>query len=227
MHLQFSSPGSAVLVLLVLPLLGACVTRGSYDELAAERDTLRNTSSTLEAELQELRLANDDLSRMLAESQIETESLKGTYDSLVADLESEVASGQVQIAQLQNGGFQVNVGSEVLFPSGSAQLDSEGQKVLEKVAAKLGDLPNSIVVEGHTDNHQIGPKLKKRYATNWELAAARAARVVRLFQEQGIAGTRLRAVSAGPFQPIDSNDTPQGRSKNRRIEIRLLPEEDQ
>jgi chemotaxis protein MotB len=95
--------------------------------------------------------------------------------------------------------------------------------VLEKVASELAKSPNRIVVEGHSDDVPITGSLKRRYPTNWELAAARACRVVRLFQDAGIAGERLHAVSAGPFQPEASNESAKGRSINRRIEIRLLP----
>ena len=231
-----SFPGTVVATL-ALSLLAGCVTQGTYDEMQAERDALQTRVAALEAhndEIQsqadrlethvaELENANQALDAKLAERAAEAERLKGTYDALVSDLESELVSGKVQIQQLQSGGLQLDVGSEVLFPSGSADLDAGGQRVLEKVASELSKSPNRIVVEGHTDDVGISPSLRKRYATNWELAAARACRVVRLFQESGIAGDRLHAVSAGPFQPNGPNDTPAGRARNRRIEIRLLP----
>jgi chemotaxis protein MotB len=203
-----------------------CVTKGSYDEVVAERDTLRQTTAALETQVSDLNATNEDLSVMLAESEVETAELKGTYDSLVAGLTDEVASGQLTIAQLQSGGVQLNVGTELLFPSGSATLDPEGKKLLEKVASKLVEISNPIVVEGHTDDQQIGPSLKKKYETNWELAGTRAARIVRLLQEKGVAGERLRAVSSGPFHPVVPNDSDENRARNRRIEIRLLPEEE-
>ena len=77
--------------------------------------------------------------------------------------------------------------------------------------------------QSHTDNIAVGPRLKQRYPTNWELAGARAASVVRLLSESGVANDRLSAVSFGPFYPVESNDTSAGRARNRRIEIRLLP----
>ncbi len=219
------------------PLLAGCVTQGTYDEMRGERDALQTRVTELESRNDEIQHRADELAGQLAEVQdtnqaldtklaersAETEMLKGTYDALVSDLESELVSGKVQLQQLRSGGLQVDVGSEVLFPSGSADLDAGGQRVLEKVASQLKASPNRIVVEGHTDDVRISPSLQKRYPTNWELAAARAARVVRLFQDQGIAGERLHAVSAGPFHPLAPNDTPQGRARNRRIEIRLLP----
>jgi chemotaxis protein MotB len=80
-----------------------------------------------------------------------------------------------------------------------------------------------VLVTGHTDNQKIGPSLAKRYPTNWELGGARAATIVRLFEESGIPKERLAAVSFADGRPKQPNDTPEGRAKNRRIEIRLRP----
>ena len=91
------------------------------------------------------------------------------------------------------------------------------------MAAQLAELKDFIEVRGHSDDRNIGGNLAKRYPTNWELAAARAARVVRLLESKGIPGDRLAAVSLGPHQPVAPNDTVENRARNRRIEIRLLP----
>ncbi len=120
-------------------------------------------------------------------------------------------------------GIRLAVSDELLFPSGSAELESGGRDVLIRVAKQIGDEQAIVAVEGHTDNVRIGPSLRKRYTSNWELAAARAAGVVRLLNENGLAGERLRAVSRGPFAPIASNDTAKGRARNRRTEIVLRP----
>ena len=88
---------------------------------------------------------------------------------------------------------------------------------------RLIELPHSISVEGHTDDIPVA----RRYASNWELAAARASSVVRLMIELGVDPTRLKAVSRAEFAPVASNDTDEGRAKNRRIEIQLdLPIDD-
>jgi chemotaxis protein MotB len=83
--------------------------------------------------------------------------------------------------------------------------------------------PYRVEVEGHTDNRPIRERLAIRYPTNWELAGARSASVVRLLQSEGIAGTRMRVVSLAEFAPVASNDSDEGRAQNRRIEIRLRP----
>ena len=82
---------------------------------------------------------------------------------------------------------------------------------------------HQILVIGHTDNKLIRPALAKQYPSNWELAGARAASVVRLFSRSGLSSKRMRAVSVADTQPVPSNKTEDGRAKNRRIEIRVRP----
>ncbi|MBW2725392.1 MAG: OmpA family protein [Deltaproteobacteria bacterium] len=120
-------------------------------------------------------------------------------------------------------GLQVNVADDVLFLSGSAQIDARGRAMLQKVAEQLLAIPNPIRVEGHTDDIPISGALASRYPTNWELAGARAASVVRLMAEDGVESSRMRAVSSGEYSPRALNDSDEGRAQNRRIEIRLLP----
>ena len=91
------------------------------------------------------------------------------------------------------------------------------------MAAQIANSPHKVEVEGHTDDVAIVGALAERYPTNWELAGARAARVVRLFQDEGIEGSRMRVVSNAEFDPATSNDSPEGRRRNRRIGIRLIP----
>ncbi len=122
-------------------------------------------------------------------------------------------------------GFQKNLPSEVVFASGSAQLSSEGADVLQKIAKELKGLPYQTLVAGVTDDRPIGGKLKERYPGNWELAGARAAAVVRLLEDNGVPAKQLIALSFGENSPVASNDTAEGRAKNRRIEIRLRPVE--
>lgn len=148
--------------------------------------------------------------------------IQSTYDELVTDLEGEVSAGQIEIERLREG-LRLNVSDDVLFATGSADLDDIGRDVLIKVAGQLVDLNDFIEVRGHSDDRKIGGSLATRYPSNWELAAARAARVVRLLESHGVPGSRLAAVSLGPNQPVAPNDSAENRARNRRIEIRLLP----
>jgi len=192
---------------LVLASTG-CVSVRMHDKLAEERDNLKAKNRALEAEI--------------GEKSVRVDQLQSTRDGLVESLRDEIAAGSVEIGQLRNG-TKVNLSQDILFESGSIRLGSSGAKVLNKVASQLRGSLSRIDIVGHTDNIQISPGLKSQYSTNWELAGARAASVVKLMQEAGIAGSRLQAVSGGPFAPRVSNDTEKGRSKNRRIEIRLFP----
>jgi chemotaxis protein MotB len=101
----------------------------------------------------------------------------------------------------------------------------KGQEVLLKLADTFKDNEDqNIVVEGHTDDVQIGSALLDRFPTNWELSTARATAVVRFLQEKGnIAPQRLTASGFSFYQPVASNETPEGRKQNRRIEIILVP----
>ena len=162
------------------------------------------------------------VSALIVESRKVAE-LQSTYDGLVGDLEAELASGEIKIEQLRDG-LQVDVAHDILFASGSAELSPAGARVLETVAERLAPLAYQISVEGHTDDNPIRGQLKQRYPSNWELAGARAASVVRLFVDAGIAGAKLAAVSHGPSRPIAAGDTAADRARNRRIEIRLRPD---
>ncbi len=120
----------------------------------------------------------------------------------------------VQITEKQ---IKVNIAAPVLFASGKAELSRASAEVLGAVARVISRLPNDIIVEGHTDNI---PVKSGGYATNWELSAARANAVVDLLARKcGLPQERLVAAAYGEHRPAASNDTPEGRARNRRIEI--------
>jgi len=192
------------------------------ETLAQEKTALATEKTVLESKVATLKTQEEELGSKLREREEEARKLQETYDGLVADLKKEVNAGQIEVKQLRDG-LRVNVSQDILFDSGSAALDENGTSVLGKVATQLKKSPHQILVIGHTDNKPIGPALVKQYPTNWELAGARAASVVRLFAESGLSDKRLRAVSVADTQPVASNKTEEGRARNRRIEIRLRP----
>lgn len=209
---------------ILLAGLTACVSSGKYEKLASERDALRKRLAAVEREKQGLERTKQDLETNLEKQQGELSEMRGTYDGLLSELQQEVEAGQVQIQRLRDG-IRVNLSQDILFPIGSAELDAQGRDVLTRVSAQLAKASHRIEVEGHTDNLPIGGALARVYPTNWELAGARAARVVRLFEEQGVERDRMAAVSFAEMKPVASNGDEEGRAKNRRIEIRLLPHE--
>lgn len=191
-------------------------------QLDLERMELANEKAALEAKLKETQNNEEELGSKLKDREAEQKKLKATYDGLVADLQKELKSGQVQVQQLRDG-LRVNVSQDILFDSGSAELDNNGTEVLGRVAGQLKKSPHQIMVIGHTDNKPIGVALAKHYPSNWELAGARASSVVRLFNKSGLSSKRMLAVSMADIKPVASNANPEGRAKNRRIEIRLRP----
>lgn len=210
----------------------------SRESLEAERvrlldelEDLRLEQSTLQTSVHKLRQTKESLGAQLrvreqelAAHSAELQRIQGTYESLVEDLEQEVATGQIQIEQLREG-LRLNLSDRILFPSGSAELSEQGVAVLKKVAAQLHGIRHRVEVQGHTDGVPISGQLATRFPTNWELASARAARVVRLLEAEKIDPARLTAISFGANRPVAPNDTPEGRARNRRIEIRLIPVE--
>ena len=120
-------------------------------------------------------------------------------------------------------GVSLNLPEAILFDSGSAEVKATGNTVLNKVAKELSGISYQTIVAGFTDNVPISSRLVEQFPTNWDLAAARATSVVRLLEKSGVAKERLVVVSLGENQAIASNDTVEGRARNRRIEIRLRP----
>ena len=166
------------------------------------------------------RAAQDARGGAQREDEAEIQQLSGTYQSLVEQLESELRSGEVEIEELR-GRLQVRALDQILFDSGSAELEPRGREVLAKVAKQLAKVTDRRVrVEGHTDDVPIATA---RFPSNWELSVGRAATVARFLAEQGVAAERLEAAGFGEFQPIASNADPAGRARNRRIEIVLAP----
>lgn len=115
--------------------------------------------------------------------------------------------------------LEVEVRSDILFPSGVANLSDEAYPALDALAATLVKYPNPLRVEGHTDDRPINTRF---YPSNWELSAARAASVVHRFQKGGIAASRLSVIGFGEFRPAQPNDTPAGRNANRRVIVVIL-----
>lgn len=109
---------------------------------------------------------------------------------------------------------EIELKSSLLFPSGDAIPNDHAFDIIEKVAGILAPFDNPVQVEGFTDNLPISTPL---YPTNWELSAARAASIVRMLNMDGVAAKRLAAVGYGEHHPVASNDSAEGRAKNRRV----------
>ena len=145
--------------------------------------------------------------------------------ALEAALRSEIGADQVEIQQLENG-IRVRMSSGLLYREGSIELTPAGRAALDKVAPQLAQSAAQnfqVDIVGNTDNVPIGAELASRYPTNWELAGARAAVVTRYLQEKGVDPSKLEAVSNGEYHPVASNQSADGRAKNRRTDVLLRP----
>jgi chemotaxis protein MotB len=163
-----------------------------------------------------------EVAALRAEKQLASQMQRSLEDEMRAKLESK----DVTIAQLQ-GKLTVTIVDRVMFDSGEATLKPEGEAVMQKIAALLAGHPElKIHVVGHTDNVPIKPAATGRFASNWELSTARALAAVHCLVDQaGVDPRRVGAVGYGEFRPIADNNTPEGRARNRRIVITILPDE--
>lgn len=150
--------------------------------------------------------------------QLEREAMTGLGVNLSRNLAPQISDGKIRVTQ-NNRGLRIDINDNVLFASGSAELEETAKEVLSEIAALLLANNHAIQVEGHTDNTPIHNAL---FFSNWELSAVRASSVVRMFSNLNIADTRLSALGFGSTQPIGENKTPEGRAKNRHISIMIL-----
>lgn len=157
--------------------------------------------------------------------EIQTERLRGSAREKMRNMAWEiqralaplVQEGKVRITEGPQG-ISVEINASVLFASGEAQLGASAVAVLRTVAHLLADTDYPITVEGHTDNSPISTVL---FPSNWELSVVRATSVVRLFQESGVAPWRLTATGYGEQRPVASNDTVEGKARNRRVNVTI------
>lgn len=127
--------------------------------------------------------------------------------------------GLVEIARVGDQ-LQIQIKSKLLFESGSSDLSRDALAALRDLARILVPVPNPVKVEGHTDDVPISTN---QFPSNWELSAARAASVVHFFSRLGVAAERLSAVGFGEFRPIASNATEDGKARNRRVSVMVMP----
>jgi len=217
-------------------IASGCVSKGEFEKMQAERDGLEQKVRELEsqksgleqqkaaAERQQGNLRSElvTLEKERAQLQMSSQQTKSRYDALVRDLDQEVKKGQLQVRQYKDM-LTVEIAEQLFFDSGRAQLKESGRAVLKKVGDALKSYDDKIIrVVGHTDNVPIGKSMQAQFPSNWDLSAARATTVVRFLETAGVPSERLLASGRGEYSPVASNDDPDGRRKNRRIEITLI-----
>lgn len=195
--------------------LTGCVTESSYNKVVEERNQLREQNTALEDD-------TIDLSTEIMLRDLEVAQLEREQQELTDEVTRWAVRGAIKMQMLADG-LHLILPHDVLFASGTTTLSDEGHELIVELVQEINQQPYQIAVLGFTDNVPVGPTLAERYPSNWELAGARAASVVRVMEEEGIPANQLVAISRGETEPIASNDTAEGRSENRRIDVRLRP----
>jgi len=195
-----------------------------YAKLQSENMVLEDRNTNLNERIESL---SDELKkeRTLIEEQDQViQELQYTRQKIEVGLKDQIAAQEIRIEEME-GKLKVTFVDKILFDSGSARINPRGRESLSDFAHSFADSNGQqVVVEGHTDNVPVGSALRSRYPSNWELSTARATAVVRfLSEEAGLSPERMSASGYGSYQPVAVNDTEEGRSQNRRIEIILVP----
>jgi len=219
---------SILSALLVAALVGYSMYRQKeqFRAVSAELASLKQAaeqSATRGLQLQqELTNSHHRIEALLKEKEKVTEN----QARMERQMRDALQSKDVTISELR-GSLTVNILDRVLFDSGEAELKPEGEKVLAQVAGVLTQHTNrQIYVIGHTDNVPIRSTVFSRYASNWELSTARATSAVRYLAEKaGVDPRLLAAIGSGEYHPVADNSTPEGRARNRRIAIVIVPEQ--
>lgn len=148
--------------------------------------------------------------------------LVSQYNALPLSIKTSMApyvkKGLLEFS-ISNNYLEVIVFNDNIFDLGSAELSYKSTEPLFMLSTLISDIENNIVIEGHTDNLPISGG---RYPSNWELSSARAASVLRFFERKGVSPMRMSIVGHGANKPVESNDTEDGRRKNRRVVVKIL-----
>ena len=230
----------AIAVLATGFITSGCVSSGAFKKMEAGKNeeitALQQQKAALEQDNAALKQQNASQQQMSSAMQQQVGSLEQQtaallaasqqrqqqYDALVQGLSKEVEQGQLQVRQYQNM-LAVDLAEQIFFDSGRATLKAGGKEVLQKVGEALKGYDNKIIrVVGHTDTVPLAKSLQGTFPTNWELSVARAPNVVRFLLEVGIPPERMVPSGRAEYDPVAPNDTPEGRKKNRRIEIMLI-----
>ncbi|MEO5777964.1 MAG: OmpA family protein [Flavobacterium sp.] len=188
--------------------------------LAAEQDRLNKLSGELASNTKRL----NELESMIAAKDAAMKKLKDTLSKALNAFE-----GKGLTVQMKNGKVYVSMENKLLFQTGSWAVGSEGRRAVVEVGKVLAQNPDiTVLIEGHTDNDKILGSIGGGIENNWDLSTKRATAIVNILSENnGIRKQNLTAAGRGEFAPIMSNDSQEGKAKNRRIEVILTPKLDE
>ncbi len=193
---------------------------GRLQALGQDVEALESERTTLQGSLTETQRALEEL----RERERQQQARLATFRQMLERFRAMIDAGRLRVRIFRNR-MVVELPDNVLFDSGDAELKEGGQQTLAEVAQVLASIEGrQFQVAGHTDNVPIR---SRRFPSNWHLSAARAVTVARYLVERGIPNDRISAAGYADTQPLDSNDTDEGRAHNRRIEIQLVPNLDE
>jgi chemotaxis protein MotB len=191
---------------------------------------------SIQQNLDKTRRENDSLSTSLAEREkkvTELEQVLANKDKAVQDLKSRITNALLNFKEndltvkVKNGKVYVSLAEQLLFGSGSIEVDQKGVGALQQLAKALKDQKDiNIMVEGHTDNVPISKK-STYMQDNWDLSVMRATSITKILVKGGVAPNQIVAAGKGEFSPLVSNDVAQNKQKNRRTEIIITPDLDE
>lgn len=230
-HLQ-----SMLRFIFVLGLLATgCVSTSTHEREMKTRDDevsrlkddvvrLETEKSQLVKDRTALQASVTDMQKALTEARerkAESDKRVADYRSMLSRFRKLIDSGKLKI-RMVDGRMVVVLASDVLFASGSADLSPQGKDAVVEVAKVFATMPDRrFQIEGHTDNV---PVRTLKYPSNWQLAAERAISVLEVMVQSGVTPDRVSAASFAETRPLKPNDTVEGRSSNRRIEIVIVPD---
>jgi chemotaxis protein MotB len=190
----------------------------------------------IQQNLDNTRKVNDSLSNSLAEREKkvhELEQVLANKDKAVQELKDKISNALLNFkenditVQVKNGKVYVSLAEQLLFGSGSIDVDTKGVGALQQLAKAIKDQRDiNILIEGHTDNVPISKK-SQYMADNWDLSVMRATSITKILTKAGVTPQQITASGRGEYVPLAANDSPQNKQKNRRTEIIVTPNLDE
>ena len=226
------------------------VLNKEYEQLNSYYKNLLNNSGKLNRDLsqqreqllaiqdsfEKTRRLSDSLSNSLAEREKkvkELETILSNKDKAVQALKNRIANSLLDFkssdltVNVKNGKVYVSLAEQLLFGSGSIDVDKKGVTALQQLAKAIKDQKDlQIMVEGHTDNVPISTK-SKYMQDNWDLSVMRATSITKILTQAGVSPNQITAAGKGEYYPLAVNDSPQNKQKNRRTEIIIAPNLDE
>ncbi len=235
--MKISGMNKIFLSLLAVVALSSCVSKQKYEELtqakAQSEEALRREIADRDAQIKDLQgraeslqsdlnMSEGEVENFAAQVKAGNEKLNALYESIAEAFET-YDPNDLEVSE-RNGKLYITLSNSILFDAGRARLSDDSKEVVETIANAIKDNPDlTIRIEGHTDNDPV--KIHKyKYKDNWALSTARALAIVSELEKMGVDGKRLTAAGKGDTQPIASNDTDEGKQKNRRTEFIVVPE---